>query len=88
MCNHTQAKGVVYCLSHALVEIRIWKGSVKYPRVNKLCTLFSFSVVIAMERSSRNRNQLPTNLPQLQNLIKRDSQAYKDEVWDSLGASS
>ena len=33
-----------------------------------------------MERAARNRNQLPTNLPQLQNLIKRDSLAYKDEV--------
>ena len=33
-----------------------------------------------MERSVRHRNQLPTNLPQLQNLIKRDSSLYKDEV--------
>ncbi|KAL1138749.1 hypothetical protein AAG570_008811 [Ranatra chinensis] len=27
----------------------------------------------------RNNNQLPQNLPQLQNLIKRDPQSYKDE---------
>ena len=29
--------------------------------------------------SSRQNNQLPHNLPQLQNLIKRDSESYKDE---------
>lgn len=29
--------------------------------------------------SVRNRNQLPNNLPQLQNLIKRDAESYKDE---------
>nr|CAD7585714.1 unnamed protein product [Timema genevievae] len=28
----------------------------------------------------RHNNQLPDNLPQLQNLIKRDSDSYKDEV--------
>lgn len=28
----------------------------------------------------RQNNQLPSNLPQLQNLIKRDPQSYKDEV--------
>lgn len=27
----------------------------------------------------RHNNQLPDNLPQLQNLIKRDSASYKDE---------
>ena len=32
-----------------------------------------------MERP-RSRSQLPNNLPQLQNLIKRDPLAYKDEV--------
>ena len=32
-----------------------------------------------MARSVRNRNLLPNNLPQLQNLIKRDSSAYKEE---------
>ena len=32
-----------------------------------------------MERP-RSRSQLPSNLPQLQNLIKRDPLAYKDEV--------
>ena len=29
--------------------------------------------------SSRQNNQLPHNLPQLQNLIKRDSESYRDE---------
>jgi len=29
--------------------------------------------------SSRNRNNLPTNLAQLQNLIKRDAESYKEE---------
>ncbi|XP_060554213.1 protein SDA1 homolog [Ruditapes philippinarum] len=29
--------------------------------------------------SDRNRNKLPNNLPQLQNLIKRDPGSYKDE---------
>lgn len=28
----------------------------------------------------RHNNQLPDNIPQLQNLIKRDPQSYKDEV--------
>jgi protein SDA1 len=28
----------------------------------------------------RHNNQLPNNLPQLQNLIKRDPVSYKDEV--------
>lgn len=27
----------------------------------------------------RHNNQLPDNLPQLQNLIKRDPESYKDE---------
>lgn len=27
----------------------------------------------------RHNNQLPDNLPQLQNLIKRDSESYKEE---------
>lgn len=30
--------------------------------------------------SSRNNNKLPSNLPQLQNLIKRDPPAYVEEV--------
>ena len=30
--------------------------------------------------SGRNRNQLPNNLPQLQNVIKRDPESYKEEV--------
>ncbi|CAH1267241.1 SDAD1 [Branchiostoma lanceolatum] len=29
--------------------------------------------------SERNRNQLPNNLPQLQNLIKRDPESYREE---------
>ncbi|KAL5012793.1 hypothetical protein ScPMuIL_011344 [Solemya velum] len=29
--------------------------------------------------SDRNRNKLPNNLPQLQNVIKRDPESYKDE---------
>jgi protein SDA1 len=28
----------------------------------------------------RHNNQLPDNLPQLQNLIKRDPASYKEEV--------
>jgi protein SDA1 len=28
---------------------------------------------------TRHNNQLPDNLPQLQNLIKRDPQSYKDD---------
>lgn len=30
--------------------------------------------------SERNRNKLPTNLPQLQNLVKRDPDSYREEV--------
>lgn len=30
--------------------------------------------------SNRNNNKLPSNLPQLQNLIKRDPPAYVEEV--------
>lgn len=30
--------------------------------------------------SNRNNNKLPSNLPQLQNLIKRDPPAYIEEV--------
>lgn len=30
--------------------------------------------------SGRNNNKLPSNLPQLQNLIKRDPPAYVEEV--------
>ena len=29
--------------------------------------------------ANRQNNQLPNNLPQLQNLIKRDPESYKDE---------
>ena len=29
--------------------------------------------------SRRHNNQLPNNLPQLQNLIKRDPESYKEE---------
>lgn len=34
--------------------------------------------------SERNRNKLPNNLPQLQNLIKRDPGSYKDEFHQQL----
>ena len=30
--------------------------------------------------SNRNRNNIPNNLPQLQNLIKRDPESYREEV--------
>lgn len=30
--------------------------------------------------TGRNNNKLPTNLPQLQNLIKRDPKSYTEEV--------
>ena len=33
-----------------------------------------------MERVSRQKSQIPSNLPQLQNLIKRDPQSYYEEV--------
>lgn len=32
----------------------------------------------------RHNNQLPENLPQLQNLIKRDPESYKEEVSFSI----
>lgn len=32
------------------------------------------------EKMVRHNNQLPENLPQLQNLIKRDPESYKEEV--------
>lgn len=35
--------------------------------------------VIDSGSSKRQNNQLPNNLPQLQNLIKRDPESYKDE---------
>ena len=41
------------------------------------CSLRSQS---AANMSSRNNNKLPSNLPQLQNLIKRDPPAYIEEV--------
>ena len=40
--------------------------------------------VLVMSSRARHRNQLPHNLPQLQNLIKRDPVSYKDEVRISL----
>lgn len=42
-----------------------------------------FLKVLAAEpasMSNRNNNKLPSNLPQLQNLIKRDPPAYVEEV--------
>lgn len=32
------------------------------------------------EKMVRHNNRLPENLPQLQNLIKRDPESYKEEV--------
>ena len=34
--------------------------------------------------SRRHNNQLPNNLPQLQNLIKRDPESYKEEFFQQL----
>ena len=34
--------------------------------------------------SNRQNNQLPNNLPQLQNLIKRDPESYKEEFLQQL----
>lgn len=36
--------------------------------------------------SGRNNNKLPSNLPQLQNLIKRDPPAYIEEVGRGPGS--
>lgn len=36
--------------------------------------------------SGRNNNKLPSNLPQLQNLIKRDPPAYVEEVGQGAGS--
>lgn len=36
--------------------------------------------------SGRNNNKLPSNLPQLQNLIKRDPPAYIEEVGRGCGS--
>ena len=33
---------------------------------------------------NRQGNQLPNNLPQLQNLIKRDAESYKEEFQQQL----
>jgi len=41
-----------------------------------------FVVIVAMAK--RQSNQLPNNLPQLQNLIKRDSESYKEEFQQQL----
>ena len=41
-----------------------------------------------MEQSQRRRNLLPSNLPQLQNLIKRDPSAYHEEVGSSATSVS
>lgn len=38
--------------------------------------------------SNRNNNKLPSNLPQLQNLIKRDPPAYVEEVGERRGHAS
>lgn len=41
----------------------------------------------AVNMASRNNNKLPSNLPQLQNLIKRDPPAYIEEVGTRRGVS-
>jgi len=41
-----------------------------------------FVVIVVMAK--RQSNQLPNNLPQLQNLIKRDSESYKEEFQQQL----
>lgn len=46
--------------------------------VNKFSSLSEQNYVLIM--SGRQNNKLPNNLPQLQNLIKRDPQSYGDEV--------
>ena len=38
------------------------------------------TVCSTMDQNRRHRNQLPSNIPQLQNLIKRDPSAYREEV--------
>lgn len=38
--------------------------------------------------SDRNRNKLPNNLPQLQNLVKRDPDSYGEEVSVTLSLQS
>lgn len=38
--------------------------------------------------SDRNRNKLPNNLPQLQNLVKRDPDSYGEEVSVTLSRQS
>ena len=40
---------------------------------------FIEKLLISGQNMVRHNNQLPDNLPQLQNLIKRDSESYKDE---------
>lgn len=45
-------------------------------RVRFITRFYLFKAVM----SERNRNKLPTNLPQLQNLVKRDPDSYGEEV--------
>lgn len=42
--------------------------------------LLLYFLTILYTMSGRQSNKLPSNLPQLQNLIKRDPQSYVDEV--------
>ena len=53
-----------------------WKKS-----FNQSCFMIIFVTLsqIWEEMANRQNNQLPNNLPQLQNLIKRDAESYKDE---------
>lgn len=53
------------------------------PNCFRLPAVWLFLKVLAAKpanMSNRNNNKLPSNLPQLQNLIKRDPPAYVEEV--------
>ena len=45
---------------------------------------FNFRFCEECFKMNRQGNQLPNNLPQLQNLIKRDSESYKEEFQQQL----
>lgn len=47
---------------------------IKFVNFHKKCSIIYFA-----EKMVRHNNQLPDNLPQLQNLIKRDPESYKEE---------
>lgn len=50
---------------------------------NLLLYIYTHNLILCIhleEKMVRHNNQLPENLPQLQNLIKRDPESYKEEV--------